>query len=175
MKLPTERNQPVNRVTNSAGSEVRVYATYTDALYSEVLEPLHTDPDAEGGIAIDRVYDVQAIAADVLEWHTEYVERGGKTSEWLPSNGYCYALDTEDTGAFWGVVAKHARDMVVKVGDIVTTYGPGGTELDGIVTSVSTDTFGAVHHRIYVPGMATRVALRDDLTFVSRPVEGVSA
>lgn len=73
------------------------------------------------------------------------------------------------------VVTKHARDVVVKVGDVVTTHGPGGTELDGIVTAVIIGTFGAVHHRIHVPGMATRIALRNDLTFVSRPVEGMPA
>lgn len=84
-------------VANSAGVETTVYPTYAEALHAVVREPLAEFEDD---------FDVDAIAGEVIEWHTEYIERDGKTFEWLPLNGYCSAL-SDDPDDFWRLVCRH--------------------------------------------------------------------
>ena len=72
----------------------KVYPTKY-AWIGEVLEP------ALGEHAQD--YDLDAIAYDLLDWHTEYNEKGEELDN---HSGY-----TENPGLdFWEVVARHALD-----------------------------------------------------------------
>ena len=72
----------------------KVYPTKYEWI-GEVLEP------ALGEYAQD--YDLDAIAYDLLDWHTEYDEQGRGLDNY---SGY-----TENPGLdFWEVVARHALD-----------------------------------------------------------------
>lgn len=95
-------------VTNSHGVRVQVYSTWAEAVNMEVVEPLAATLD--GGENPADLYDVEAIAERVLEWHTEWVERDGEQVEWLPLNGFCNSL-SDDPDEFWTVVADHQREQ----------------------------------------------------------------
>ena len=84
-------------VTNSQGIETRVFSTYAEAVQMLITEAL---AEFEGD------FDVDAIADECIEWHTEYIERDGETVEWLPANGYCWSQD-DDPDTFWRVAFAH--------------------------------------------------------------------
>ncbi len=52
------------------------------------------------------LFDVEAIANQVIEWHTELRWRNGRWQEWLPAAGFCSALG-DDPAEFWEVVAAN--------------------------------------------------------------------
>lgn len=83
--------------TNSQGVDAQVFSTYAEAVQMIVREPL---AEFEGE------FDVDAIAAEAIEWHTEYAQVNGETVEWLPGNGYCSALD-DDPDTFWRLAFDH--------------------------------------------------------------------
>lgn len=96
---------------------MKVYSSFADAVNMEIVEPIAAGLDADED-ARD-LFDVDAIADELIEWHTEYVERGGELVEWLPGNGYRLTLgsDPDDeahwgddrSGEFWAVVERHRR------------------------------------------------------------------
>ena len=87
------------------------FAPYTtEPLYSTRPEAVHVIREILGSYVDD--FDVEAIAAELIEWHTCYTERNGQTIEWLPGNGFYvqqFADDVErgDAQSFWELVASH--------------------------------------------------------------------
>lgn len=98
----------MSTVTNSRGVEVRVYSTRAEAVNMEVVEPLAAGLDA--GEEPGDLFDVEAIAERVVEWHTEWADWHGQDVEWLPLNGFCSSL-SDDPDEFWTVVADHQREQ----------------------------------------------------------------
>lgn len=90
-------------VTNSKGVRVRVYSPYREAFDAEVLAPI--EAGLSSGEVADVVFNLDAIADAVLEWHTEWID---KDSVWLPGCGYCSSLG-DDPAEFWAIVADNER------------------------------------------------------------------
>lgn len=92
-------------------SVTRRYAPYSDeTVYSTRDEAVNSLRDTIGADADD--FDLDAIADELVEWHTCHTERDGETVEWLPGNGYYirqFAADVEhgDSELFWELVASH--------------------------------------------------------------------
>lgn len=89
-------------VTNSKGIRVHVYSNYVEAFNAEVLAPI--EAGLSSGEVADVVFNLDAIADAVLEWHTD----GRDGSEWLPGCGYCSSL-SDDPAEFWAIVSDNER------------------------------------------------------------------
>ena len=88
------------------------FAAYTDEqLYSTRPEAANVIRETIG-IPYADDYDVDAIANELIAWHTCYIERNGETVEWLPGNGYYIQqiaddVEQEDFQSFWELVVRH--------------------------------------------------------------------
>lgn len=87
--------------TNSRGIKVAVYSTRAEAEQREIVEPIQAG--LEPGEDATRMFNIEAIAEQVIEWHTETRWRNGREQEWLPGCGFCSALG-DDPSEFWQLV-----------------------------------------------------------------------
>ena len=90
-------------ITNSQGASVNVYATWADAVYYEIASVIEA-----GGASRDE-FDLDAIAAEILEWHDEMItDSNGDPAIWMPATGYCCNIGPDDDYTFWATVEAHA-------------------------------------------------------------------
>ncbi len=89
---------------NTRCVEVNVYSTRAEAEQRLIVEPIQAGLDP--GEDATELFDVEAIANQVIEWHTELRWRNGRWQEWLPAAGFCSALG-DDPAEFWEVVAAN--------------------------------------------------------------------
>ena len=89
------------------------FAPYTnETLHNTRPEAVNTIRETLGTYTDD--YDIDAIAAELIAWHTCYTERNGETVEWLPGNGYYIQqfaddVEREDYQSFWELMDLHRK------------------------------------------------------------------
>lgn len=76
------------------------YTTRDEAINREIVEPIENG-DVDDAYA---EYDIDALADDLLYWHTEYDEDGNELLN------YCgFRLREIESDDFWDLVLDHAR------------------------------------------------------------------
>lgn len=76
------------------------YTTRDEAISREIVEPIENGDVADAHAE----YNIEALADDLLHWHTEY---DGDGNELLNHSGYRAREINPDE--FWDLVLKHAR------------------------------------------------------------------